>query len=111
MGRRVQHPSWCAEDYRCTAGHAIGEHRSEPYTMTRPGGLVAVIATTGREDRPYAEATMHLRVRLRATDDEGQRWEVRALIRALSAALDAVERAAAPERSDRPELPRGRHAA
>jgi len=86
------HPSWCA-DYRCTAVHPTGEHRSAPKTLTGSGGrLGAVVSVVRRRDRRTASVELRLWVPLRAVDDAGQEAEVEALTRMVAAAIDRAER-------------------
>src|SRR5690606_35852859 len=53
------HPDWCARGHRC----GLGEHRSAPITLDRPGrGVVVLTRVLAADGREHAE--IRLRVAL-----------------------------------------------
>jgi hypothetical protein len=74
MIARDRHPDWCAQGHRC----GLGEHRSDPITVTIPGAGTAVLTRV-----QTADGADHADIRLSAAlpaDDHAARLRLAALL-------------------------------
>ena len=77
----AKHTAWCAGGHRCN----LGEHRSDPHTITIPGAGTAVLTRVRS-----ADGTEHAEIRLRATlptDEPAARLRLAALLTHLRALI------------------------
>ncbi|MER7278848.1 hypothetical protein ABT369_30845 [Dactylosporangium sp. NPDC000244] len=81
MGRRGDHPEWCAQGHRC----GLGEHRAAPLTVEVPGlGAATLTRVQSADGREHAEVRLTV---VLAADELTARVQLGGVVRDLKTVI------------------------